>query len=92
MANPDSNTGMLINGLRCGRLGMLKNGESLTVEIPDCEVTVYAVVSDTFSDTDNESIIIPAGTQDVVARGRCSMWGLFAGRFKFDPAPMLPTP
>lgn len=89
MADPNSNNGLMINGLRCGRLGMIGNGESLTVEIPECEVTIFAAVSDTFSDTDNTSIVIPAGTQDVLATGKCSIWGWFAGRFNFDPVPVL---
>ncbi|NLK17961.1 MAG: hypothetical protein GX304_05565 [Clostridiales bacterium] len=55
---------LVLNGVSCKLAGTLKNGQSITVEIPEDEVMVFIVFDKLFPQKFKTSYRIPAGNAD----------------------------
>lgn len=59
-----------INGMRCSRLGTLKNGEEKTFSIGNEQTQIYVIVDRLSKGYCNESYTIPEGQEDVFLSGK----------------------
>ena len=59
-----------INGFPCRKLGKLKNGATVTFEIPDTATRIYVIADRLSVSFCNEFYPIPAGTEDIVLTGK----------------------
>ena len=74
----------VISGVKCRRLGELKNGESKTFSIDEGKKRVFALADNMSRDVWNESITIPSGGDDVYLSGKNHYDPLNGNPFRFD--------
>ena len=78
---------MIICGVRCRKLGDLKNGEEKTFEVGEASARVFAICDAITKDYCNDLYILPEGEESVSISGVCK-FNLFNGNaFRFDGAP-----
>lgn len=65
-------------------LGKLKNGQSVSGEIPEGEVTVLAGYDNLGVCTLTDYIRLPSGTQDIVLNGKTKLNPLMGNPFYFE--------
>ena len=75
---------LLINNYPCRLLGTVKNGETVTFEIPDGEVRLFGIWGKMSKNYCNGTTVIPAGNEDVVLGGIATYNPITGNPFKFD--------
>jgi len=58
-------TDLILNGKKLKEVGVLKNGDSITIEIPEQEITIFIVHDKLAPKISNTSYTIPKGTNDI---------------------------
>ena len=58
-------TVLILNGKKLKEVGVLKNGGSITIEIPEQEITIFIVHDKLAPKISNTSYTIPKGTNDI---------------------------
>ncbi|MBP3333556.1 MAG: hypothetical protein J6M35_05865 [Clostridia bacterium] len=81
--DPTSND-IVINQVKCRKLGELKNGEEKTFAIEDHELRVFAIIDKLSKGYCNDFYKIPAGYEDVSLQGRCAFNSFSGYAFMFD--------
>jgi len=77
-----------IGGVRCRKLGDLKNGEEKTFQIEDRAARLYVIAGEVSRNYCNDFYPLPAGTEDISLKGH-NYYNLAAGNpFRFDGQPM----
>lgn len=74
----------VISGVKCRRLGELKNGETKTYEIAEGQRRVFVLADSVDPERWNESFTVPAGTEDVTVSGRNGCNPFEGNLFRFD--------
>lgn len=75
---------LVICGVRCRKLGVVKNGESATFQISEGAAKLFVIGDKLSRNYSNELYILPEGQEDVVLTGK-NKFNLFAGNaFRFD--------
>lgn len=67
--DPDSED-LVIQGVACRKLGVLKNGEEKTFQIADTAAKVYVIGDKLSRNFANDFVEIPAGTEDISLSGK----------------------
>ena len=80
---------LTIDGVSCRKLGEVKNGKEVTFQIPDEEQRIFVIADEVSKDYCNASMVIPAGTQDVVLAGK-HHFVLGSNPFRFDGQELTP--
>ena len=75
---------LTILGAPCRKLGEVKNGGELTVEIDEEMHTIYAIVDVITKDTCVDKAEIPEGTEDIVVSGKNRLAPLKGNPFIFE--------
>ena len=76
-----------INGVNCRLLGTIKNGETQTFLIDECEARVFAIFDIASKDYCNDSVLIFAGCEDVFLSGGHVFNPACGNAFRFDGEP-----
>ena len=74
----------LISGVKCRRLGELKNGEAKTYGVAEGERRVFVLADSVDTEQWNEYYTIPAGTEDVRISGKNNCNPFEGNLFRFD--------
>lgn len=64
------NPEITINGVPCRKVGAVKNGKSVTLQLGDEEQQIFLIADKLSKDYCNASITVPAGTEDVEYTGK----------------------
>lgn len=64
------NPELTITGVPCRKVGQVKNGKSLTIQVSDEEQQIFLIVDKASKDYCNASITVPEGTKDVEYTGK----------------------
>lgn len=73
-----------ISGVRCRKLGDLKNGEEKTFEIFEGEAKIFVIADGVSKNFCNDFYALPEGTEDVSLSGRCRYNPANGNAFRFD--------
>jgi hypothetical protein len=57
---------LILDGINCNQVATLKNGQSVTVEIPDHELTVFIVFDKYFPQKFHASFQLDSGDSDLI--------------------------
>ena len=76
-----------ICGTACTKLGALKNGETVSFEIPDGECSVYVGAGSVSRDFNCDLAIVPAGSENVALTGVSRFNPVSGNPFRFDGEP-----
>lgn len=74
----------LISGVKCRRLGSIKNGESKTYEIGEGQRKVFLLADSVDTEQWNEFFTVPAGKEDVTVSGKNHLNPFEGNLFRFD--------
>jgi hypothetical protein len=74
----------VINGVRCRKLGELKNGETQAFEIGDDELKLFVIADKLSKSFCNEFYRIPAGKKDISLSGKNRFNPASGNAFRFD--------
>lgn len=75
---------LTINGIRCRKLGTLKNGEKGNFRISEAPAKVF-VIADQFSEEFcNDFYLLPAGQESITLSGRCRLNPAAGNPFRFS--------
>ncbi len=80
--DPTSND-IVINQVKCRKLGELKNGEEKSFEIEDHELKIFAIIDKLSKSYCNDYYKLPAGYEDVSLQGKCA-FNSVGNAFLFD--------
>lgn len=83
IADPEAGQ-MVINGIKCRKLGTLKNGEEKTFEIGDVAARVFVIGDSLSKNFCNDYYDIPEGTEDIRLVGRNKYNPASGNAFRFD--------
>lgn len=75
---------MTIAGIRCRRLGAIKNGKEATFTISKGKEIIFAILDRFSKDTCNDRLVIEAGEEDVVVTGKNVLSPMDGNPFIFD--------
>ena len=81
--DPTSND-IVINHVKCRKLGEIKNGEEKSFVIEENEAKVFAITDKLSKGYCNDYYKIPAGNEDVFIQGRTSFCLISGNAFLFD--------
>ena len=81
--DPSSND-LEIDGVSCRKLGIVKNGETVTFEIGEEAAKVYAIADQLSKNYCCDRLEIPAGTEDVSLSGKNRYNPATGNAFRFD--------
>lgn len=73
-----------INGTRCRKLGNIKNGATVTFQVPTNAAKVYVIGDKLSRNFCNDYYPLPAGSEDVVLSGKCQYNPGAGNPFRFD--------
>lgn len=62
---PESEASARLGGVPCKNVGKIKNGQTVTIEIPDEAVRFFVAYSRTLPESYHTYCTIPAGTEDI---------------------------
>jgi len=57
---------LFLEGVRCKRVGLLKNGQLINFEIPDSETILFVVFDQLLPERFHSKYIIPSGKQNII--------------------------
>ncbi|MBQ8533365.1 MAG: hypothetical protein IJ462_00865 [Clostridia bacterium] len=77
-------TDMAINGVPCTKVGVLKNGKTLTFPIDEASRKVFVIAGRMSASICNDFYQIPAGTEDVYLSGKNRYNPANGNAFRFD--------
>ena len=73
-----------INGIKCSKLGELKNGEEKTFQISENETKIFAIWDKSSRNYSNDLYIVPAGEQDFHLYGQARYNPSNSNAFRFE--------
>ena len=75
---------IVINNYNCRLLGVVKNGETVTFEIPNEEIRLFGIWGKMSKNYCNGTTVIPAGNDDVILGGIATYNPITGNPFQFD--------
>ena len=75
---------LVIKGVPCRFLGLVRGGETETFEISEDKTKVFAIMSEMYRNHKYDYRIIEAGSEDVVLGGKSTYSKLLGYMFEFD--------
>lgn len=81
--DPDQSE-LVINGVPCRKLGILKNGETATFPIGEQAARVFVIADKASRNFSNDCYPVPAGTEDVVLSGKNHFHPGAGNPFRFE--------
>ena len=75
---------LIIGDCPCRRLGVLRNGETATFQIPDEAAKVYVIADKLSRNFSNEYYPLPEGQEDIVLSGKCAYNPTAGNPFRFN--------
>lgn len=79
-----------INGIRCRKLGVLKNGSSATFEIPEEALKVFVIFDSASKEYCNDCYQLPEGSDDITLTGKNKYNPALGNAFVFDNNTTVP--
>ena len=73
-----------IAGIKCRRLGAIKNGKEATFQISNDEEVIFAILDKYSKDRCNDRLVIPAGEENIVVSGKNILSPVDGNPFIFD--------
>lgn len=73
-----------IGGVKCRKLGAIKNGKEATFEISNNREVIFAILDRFSKDKCNDRLVIEAGEEDVVVSGKNVLSPMDGNPFIFD--------
>ena len=81
--DPISNE-IVINNVRCRKIGDLKNGEEKTFQIDECSAKVFVIADKLSKNYCNEFYILPEGQEDIYLSGKYKINQANGNAFRFE--------
>lgn len=75
---------MLISGVRCKKLGELKNGQEVTFQIDERAIKIFVIADKVTKEICYDCYQLPEGTEDVVLTGQNKYNPIIGNPFRFD--------